>query len=149
MIRTIAWAALVAGILDILSAFIWSGSVVGVLQTVASGPLGDTIAAGPAGAPLGLLVHFAIMAVMVTVYVLAAARIPALNRYWWVAGPLYGVVLWIAMYWIVMPLRWESYSTPSEALPILKQLISHCLLTGLPIAWITARSQRAIRPSYI
>jgi hypothetical protein len=139
MIRTIAWATLVAGTLDILSAFVWSGAVVGVLQTVASGPLGSEIAGGPAGAPLGLVVHFAIMAVMVTVYVLAARRIPALNRYWWITGPLYGVALWIAMYWIVMPLRWESYTTPSEALPILKQLISHCLLTGLPIAWITAR----------
>ena len=149
MTRTIAWATLVAGTLDILSAFVWSGAVVPVLQTVASGPLGDDIAQGPAGAPLGLLVHFAIMAVMAAVYVLAASRIPALSRYWWIAGPLYGVVLWIVMYWIVMPMRWESYTTPSEALPILKQLISHCLLTGLPIAWIAARSRSAIRPSYI
>ena len=140
MIRTIAWATLVAGTLDILSAFIWSGAVIGVLQTVASGPLGNEIAESPAGAPLGLLVHYAIMAVMVTVYVLAAQRIPALTRHWWIAGPLYGVALWIVMYWIVMPLRWDGYQTPSEAWPIAKQLISHCLLTGLPIAWITARS---------
>ena len=146
--RTIAWATLVAGTLDILSAFVWSGAVIPVLQTVASGPFGD-IAQGPAGAPLGLLVHFAIMAVMVAVYVLAASRIPALNRYWWIAGPLYGVALWVVMYWIVMPLRWESFAPPSEAMPIVKQLISHCLLTGLPIAWITARAQRSIRPSYI
>jgi uncharacterized membrane protein YagU involved in acid resistance len=149
MIRTTAWATLVAGTLDILSAFVWSGAVIPVLQTVASGPFGGEIAQGPAGAPLGLLVHFAIMAVMAAVYVVAASRIPALNRYWWIAGPLYGGVLWITMYWIVMPLRWESYTTPSEALPILKQLISHCLLTGLPIAWIAARSRRANRPSYI
>ena len=143
MKRTILLATLVAGTLDILSAFVWSGAVVRVLRTVASGPLGDEIAQGPAGAPLGLLVHFAIMAVMVAVYVLAARRIPALDRYWWIAGPLYGVGLWIAMYWIVMPLRWESFRPPSEALPIAKQLISHCLLTGLPIAWITARARRA------
>ena len=137
--RTIAWATLIAGTLDILSAFVWSGAVVGVLQTVASGPFGNAIAKGPAGAPLGLLVHFAIMAAMVTVYVLGARRIPEVNRYWWIAGPLYGVALWIVMYWIVMPLRWDSYRTPSEALPIAKQLISHCLLTGLPIAWIASR----------
>jgi uncharacterized membrane protein YagU involved in acid resistance len=146
--RTIAWATLVAGTLDILSAFVWSGAVVAVLQTVASGPLGDAVAESPAGAPLGLAVHFAIMAVMVTVYVLAASRIPVLNRYWWIAGPAYGVVLWLVMYWLVMPLRWESYQTPSEAVPIAKQLLSHCLLTGLPIAWITARSGPAVRPSF-
>jgi uncharacterized membrane protein YagU involved in acid resistance len=149
MIRTIAWATFVAGTLDILSAFVWSGAVIPVLQTVASGPFGGEIAQGPAGAPLGLLVHFAIMAVMVAVYVLAARRIPLLNRYWWIAGPLYGLALWVVMYWIVMPLRWESYQTPREALPIIKQLISHCLLTGLPIAWIAARARPAIRPSYI
>ena len=142
MTRTIAWATLVAGTLDILSAFVWSGAVIGVLQTVASGPFGDAIAEGPAGAPLGLLTHFAIMAVMVTAYVLTARRIPALNRSWPVAGLLYGLTLWFVMYWIVMPLRWESYQTPREALAIAKQLISHCLLVGLPIACITARRAR-------
>ena len=138
MIRTIALATLVAGTLDILSAFAFSGAVIAVLQTVASGPLGDDMAASPAGPPVGLLVHFAIMAAMVTVYVLAARRIPALKRHWIVFGLLYGLVLWIVMYWIVMPLRRESYRTPSELLPIAKQLISHCILTGLPIGFITA-----------
>lgn len=142
MARTILWATLVAGTLDILSAFAWSGAVVAVLQSVASGPFGNEVAGSSLGAPLGLLTHFAIMAVMVTVYVLAAQRMPALNRYWFIAGPLYGVALWIVMYWIVMPLRWDSYITPHEPLAIAKQLISHCLLTGLPIAWITSRSSR-------
>ena len=44
MTRTIAWATLIAGTLDILSAFVWSGAVIGVLRTVASGPFGDAIA---------------------------------------------------------------------------------------------------------
>ena len=149
MIRTIAWATLVAGTLDILSAFVWSGTVIPVLRTVASGPFGGEIAQGPAGAPLGLLVHFAIMAAMVAVYVLAARRIPLLNRHWVIAGLLYGFALWIVMYWIVMPLRWDTYQTPNEAWPIVRQLISHCLLTGLPISWIAARTQSANRPSYI
>ena len=138
-IRTITWATLVAGTLDILSAFVWSGAVVSVLQSVASGPFGDRIAETSVGAPLGLLVHFVLMAVMVTVYGLAADRHPALNRRWWIAGPLYGLALWIVMYWIVMPLRWDSYQTPNEVIAIVKQLISHCLLVGLPIALITAR----------
>jgi hypothetical protein len=137
--RTILWATLLAGTLDIISAFVWSGAVVSVLQTVASGPFGNDVAQSPAGAPLGLLVHFAIMAVMVAVYVLAASRMPALNRFWVVAGLLYGLALWIVMYWIVMPLRWESFRPPSEALPIAQQLISHCLLAGLPIAFLTQR----------
>src|SRR5262245_23248477 len=107
MLRPILWATLVAGTLDILSAFVFAGAVVGVLQTVASGPFGNAVAEGPAGALLGLLTHFAIMAVMVAVYFAAAARIPLLTRQWVLAGLLYGVVLWLVMYWIVLPLRFE------------------------------------------
>lgn len=139
--KTIAIATLAAGTLDILSAFVWTGAVVPVLQSVASGPFGDAVAGGSWGAPLGLLVHFAIMAAMVTAYVLAAKRVPVLNRYWPVAGLLYGVALWIAMYWIVIPLRWPG-APARDAVAIAQQLISHCLLVGLPIAWITARRDR-------
>ncbi len=139
--RTIAWATLVAGTLDILSAFVWSGAVASVLRTVASGPFGDSAAESLLGVPLGLGVHFAIMAIMAAVYVIAASRVPALARHWAVAGLLYGVALWIVMYGIVIPLRWPG--APSrEPLAIAQQLISHCLLVGLPIAWI-ARSRGA------
>lgn len=141
MTRTILWATLVAGTLDIISAFVWSGAIVPVLQTVASGPLGDALAESAFSAPLGLLVHFAIMAVMVAAYVLAARSIPALNRYWPIAGLLYGVLLWLVMYWVVIPLRWPG--APSrEALAIAQQLISHCLLVGMPIAFIARRGHR-------
>jgi len=139
MLRPILWATLVAGTLDILAAFVFAGAVVPVLRTVASGPLGDGLADGPAGALLGLLVHFAIMAAMAAAYFLAAARLPLLVRMWVIMGLLYGVVLWIVMYWIVMPLRWESYTTPHEAVPIARQLFAHCLLVGLPIAWFARR----------
>ena len=142
--RLILWATLIPGTLDILSAFVFSGAVIGVLQTVASGPFGNDIAEGPAGAPLGLLTHFAIMAVMVTVYVIAARRIPALKRYWIVAGLLYGVSLWLVMYWVVLPLRFASFQTPHEALPIAKQLFSHCICVSLPIAYIARRP--VVRP---
>ena len=145
--RTIAWAWLVAGTLDLLSAYVWAaiggGDMAGILPTVASGPFGDGVPAGPAGQALGVLVHFAIMLVMAAVYVVASRRMPALNRNWLVAGLLYGLALWGVMYWIVLPLRFEGYQTPREAWPIAKQLISHCLLVGLPIAWIARRERAA------
>jgi len=147
MLRPILWATLVAGTLDILFAFVVAGAVAPVLRTVASGPLGDAIADGPAGGPLGLLVHFAIMAVMAAAYVLAATRIPRLTRQWWLMGLLYGVVLWIVMYRIVMPLRWDSYIAPSEPMAIARQLLAHCVLVGLPIAWFAARRLK-IRPAF-
>jgi len=147
VLRPILWATLVAGTLDIVFAFIIAGAVAPVLRTVASGPLGDAIADGPAGAPLGLVVHFAIMAVMAAAWFLAAGLLPVLRRQWIVAGLLYGVVLWIAMYWVVMPLRWDGYTTPSEAPAIARQLFAHCVLVGLPIAWFAARHFK-IRSSF-
>ena len=147
MLRPILWATLVAGALDILAAFVMAGAVAPVLRTVASGPLGDSLADGPLGAPLGLLVHFSIMAAMVGTYFLVAAQLPMLNRMWVVVGVLYGVVLWVVMYWIVMPLRWDGYTTPSEAPAIARQLFAHCVLVGLPIAWFAARHFK-IRSSF-
>jgi hypothetical protein len=142
MTRTIAWATLIAGTLDILSAFVWTllagGKPANVLPSVASGPFGDAIKDSALAAPLGLAVHFAIMLVMVAVYVLVATRVPALTRQWLVAGVLYGLLLWFAMYWVVLPLRF-GIPHPSEAAAITRQLISHVLLVGIPIAWITAR----------
>jgi hypothetical protein len=134
-------------VVDIIAAFAIAGAVAPVLRTVASGPLGDAVADGPAGAPLGLVVHFAIMAAMAAAFFLAAARLPLLTRRWWLMGLLYGVVLWVVMYWVVMPLRWDGYTTPHEPGPIARQLFAHCILVGFPIAWF-ARRHFAVRPSF-
>ena len=145
MLRTIAWATLVAGTLDILMAIIDTalsgGSVTGMFRSIASGPFGDGMRESSAGAPLGLLVHFAIMAVIAAVYVVAAQRIPVLNRYWWIAGLVYGFGVWLVMYGIVLPARFGA-SLPTEPVAVAKGLFAHCVLVGLPIAWITARTRR-------
>jgi hypothetical protein len=148
MTRTIVLGTLVAGTLDILSAFVWTliagGKPANVLPSVASGPFGDAIRASALAAPLGLAVHFAIMLVMVAAYVIIATRVPVLKRQWLVAGVLYGLLLWFVMYWVVLPLRF-GIPNPSEAAAITRQLISHVLLVGIPIAWITARGQAETR----
>ena len=147
-------ATLVAGTLDIFSAFLFAGiagmSVSTVLRFVASGPFGDVANGSPAWlwAIVGLAVHFALMACMAAVYMLAARHIPMLVRSPLVAGLIYGLLLWILMYWIVRPIRWpelwppDLYSTKSAgeiAWNIGSQLFSHCILVGQPIAIIAAR----------
>jgi hypothetical protein len=143
MLRPILIAALVAGTLDILSAFVFAGmagmSPVGVLTYVASGPFGDGVRSGGAAwAAVGLAVHFGIMACMAAAYVLAARRIPALVRHPVPAGLAYGLLLWLIMYWVVKPLRWPEAPLPHSAWGIGNALFSHCLLVGLPIALIAA-----------
>ena len=55
MLRTIAWATLVAGTLDILMAVIdvslSGGSVPGMFRSIASGPFGDGMRESAVGAP--------------------------------------------------------------------------------------------------
>src|SRR5215210_5967594 len=77
MLRSILIATLVAGTLDILSAFVFAGmagmSPGGVLTYVASGPFGDGVrGGGPVWAAAGLAVHFAIMACMAAAWFLVA-----------------------------------------------------------------------------
>ena len=79
LLRPILVATLTAGTLDILAAVILSliyghGPMV-MLRGVASGPFPDAGGWGTGGSALGLLVHFALMAIMVTIFILAAARL--------------------------------------------------------------------------
>ena len=149
MIRKIALATLVAGMLDIMSAFYFAGragkSPADVLHFIASGPFGDHALHGTSWAIIGLAVHFAIMAVIAAAYMAFAPSFPALYNKPWLAGSLYGLLLWGIMYWIVRPLRWPAMALPAAwhgmsqtriAFSIGNALFSHCILVGLPIAVI-------------
>ena len=143
MLRPILIATLIAGTLDILSAFVFAGlagvSPVGVLRYVASGPFGETVTPTAGWAAAGLAVHFAIMACMSAAYMLVAPRVPALLRHPIVGGLLYGLLLWGIMYWVVKPLRWPDAPLPHTLYSIANQLFSHCLLVGIPIALVATR----------
>lgn len=147
-LRHVLLATLVAGTLDILSAFVFAGmagaSVGQVLRYVASGPFGDTVREDGAGwAAAGLGVHFAIMFAMCGAYMLIAPRMPALLRHPLPAGLAYGLLLWGSMYYLVKALRWPKAILPHESAEPLwaigNQLFSHCILVGIPIALIASR----------
>jgi hypothetical protein len=143
MLRPILIATLVAGTLDLLSAFVFAGlagmTPIGVLRYVASGPFGEMPTATAGWAAAGLAVHFGIMACMAAAYMLVAPRLPWLLRHPIPAGLAYGVVLWLIMYWIVKPLRWPEAPLPHTLYAIANQLFSNCLLVGLPIALTATR----------
>lgn len=139
-------ATLVAGTLDICAAF-FLASRAGmtpdfVLQFVASGPFGDRALGNAAFVPVGLLVHYAIMAAMVGTYLAIAPRMPVLLRHPVPAGLAYGLLLWVVMYCIVRPLRWEQLPPPTDPQAIAGQWFCHLVLVGLPIALVAARYLR-------
>jgi len=138
--KRISAATLVAGTLDILAAIgmtlAFGRPVDAMLRYVASGPFPDAKQWGASGAAIGLAVHFALMAIMATAFVLAANRLPRLKAqpvYWGVA---YGLVTYVAMNLIVVPLR---FGTTPSAIGIASQLLFHILLVGIPIALIARR----------
>ena len=146
MTRTIALATLVAGTLDIVFAMIltliFGRLIPDMLRFVASGPFPAATDMGTVGAILGLVVHFALMAIMATVYVLfanAPARRHLIDMPYR-AGLAYGVITYIVMNLIVVPLRFGNW--PPKPLSIATQLFAHIVLVGIPIALITARQLR-------
>ena len=146
VLRPIALATAVAGTLDIawaaILSLVYGRDPTNMLRFVASGPFPNATEWGAAGAGLGLVVHFALMAIMATAFVIAAKQWPALVDRPWLAGVGYGLATYVVMNWIVVPLRFAAPLPPKPS-AIATQLFAHVVLVGIPIALITARTLRA------
>ena len=143
--KPILLATALCGTLDILFAMILTLSrgrhIADMLRFVASGPFPDANNWGTAGAVLGLVVHFTLMAIMVAWFVVAARNVPALTDKPWLAGLIYGLITWAVMNLVVLPLRFPAASPPKPT-AIATQLFAHIVLVGLPTAYITRRYVR-------
>ena len=143
----IGWATLVAGILDISSAFLLSslkgGGPIVVLQGVAAGLVGReaAIKGGLATVGLGLAIHFFIAFVVSAVFYGVSRRLLFLTRHPVISGLLYGVVVYGFMYWVVMPLAYPVVH-PSLARDLTAVCV-HMFLIGLPVALIVRRYSRS------
>ena len=141
--RGILTAVAVSGTLDILSAFVFGGMQgVGpgqILRYVASGPLGDSMRdGGLAAAIAGLGVHYALMAIMVSLFFLAAVRVNMVRRQWIISGTLYGILIYLVMYWVVVPARFGTMPKV-DLWGVGNALFSHIVCVGLPMAYIASR----------
>jgi hypothetical protein len=128
----------IAGTLDILAAFtmqLANGvAPVRVLQAIASGALGrDAFSGGNATALLGLVLHFTIAFGAATVYYTASRFWSFLRRHAVVAGLAYGVVVYLVMQYVVLPLSRVNFRpAPWRTVAIL--VVVHMFCVGLPIA---------------
>lgn len=136
---TIVSAGLIAGILDITSAFVIAeikgmGSI-RMLQGIASGLLGpQSFEGGMVTAGLGLSIHFLIAFTAATVFYLSSRQISFLTQHAVVSGLLYGIAVYVFMYWIVVPLRFPTvlHSVSRDVTAV----IIHMILIGLTIALV-------------
>lgn len=141
--RAILWAGLIAGTLDItaacVSGVLRGGSATRVLQSVASGLLGQgAFQGGAAAAALGLLMHFVIAYGAATVFFVASRKLRFLVDHAIVCGVLYGIAVYAFMNSVVVPLSAAPFEIPYA----LKGLLIHIFCVGLPIALVIRRFSR-------
>jgi hypothetical protein len=150
MKNTIIKATLICGTLDIAYAIIMAmlsgGSALNVLLSVASGPFGGAIKSWSwMGGVIGLAVHFGIMLVMVVCFVFLVRSIRVLSSInTFVLGTIYGCLLYLIMYWIVLSLRWPAVFPQTDPMQIIKALLPHIFLVGIPLAFIVKTTKNKI-----
>ena len=116
-----------------------------VFQSVAAGLLGDaSFTGGWRSAALGLALHYFIATSMAVTYYLFARRWSDLWEKPFVYGPMYGVLLYGIMNYIVVPL---SAANPGSRnlLWVLLSIAVHAFLIGTPCAIFARRAMLASR----
>jgi len=145
-IRGLVVGWLMCGVLDISSAIIISlvghRSPFRMLQGIASGLLGPrSFEGGTATAALGLSLHFFIALCAATVFFLASRKLSFLTRHPVISGLLYGIAVYIVMYWVVVPLS-AIHRHPTALSQIPLPVIVHMFCVGLPISLSVWRFSR-------
>jgi uncharacterized membrane protein YagU involved in acid resistance len=143
-LKAILWAGLVAGIFDIIFAFVmWAmrgRSMTWVLQSVAGGLLGrESFNKGTGSAALGLILHFFIAFVWATVFFLASRKLALLTSHPIICGLLYGAIIYFFMYYVVLPNCALHSPLPHQVQSIVTNLLGHMILIGLPISLLVRR----------
>ena len=110
-----------------------------VWQGVASGWLGKAAAEGGLGAmALGVVTHFGIATCMAASYALAAARVKLLYRRPALCGVAYGLLLYLVMYRVVLPLRFPAVFPRWDGIQSVTDIALH-IAVALVIATLLSR----------
>ena len=139
----IFWGGCLAGVFDISQAGI-GGSFTGakpfrILQHIAGGIFGArAYQMGWRSATLGLALHFTIAFTAAIVYYLASRLMPVLVEHAVLCGLFYGELVFLFMYFVVLPLSAWGPAKFNLATYITGP-IGHTLLVGLPIALCVRR----------
>lgn len=150
VLKPLLITGLVAGTLDGLAAVIMYYSRTGndptdVFRYIASGVFGrDAFTGGVPMALWGILFHYVIAFGWTILFFVVASRIALLTRNWFVSGVAYGVVVWLGMNLIVVPLsQVPAPAGPKEWAGILRATAVLIVCIGLPVAYAAKKYLRA------
>lgn len=130
----IAIGTLVIGAADLVFAmgFWWLGyrvSPVRILQSIGAGWYGDaSFQGGARTAMVGALSHFFIVALFILGYRLAARHMTGLRTHPTAAGLLYGVLLYLLMNFVVLPLSAAGMAKFNHLGWVLASILMHALI---------------------
>ena len=106
-----------------------------VLQSVASGWLGSAaFDGGIASGLLGLASHYAILIVAAALYFAASKRLPVLQSQAVACGAVFGVLVYLFMNFVVLPLSAFPFKLSYPALRLIEGFATHALFVGIPVA---------------
>ncbi|MEO8712319.1 MAG: hypothetical protein ABI405_09365 [Parafilimonas sp.] len=148
--KTILLIGIIAGTLDILTAFIIYSQIlhlatpIQMLSNIARAAVSKSLIENEKIlALIGLLFHYIIAYCFATFYFLIYPRIKFLRKNSIVSGLLYGIFVWAVMNLIVQPLTGSKIG-PFTFIPLLRTVIILIVCIGLPIAILTARYYKKI-----
>jgi uncharacterized membrane protein YagU involved in acid resistance len=135
---------LIAGVLDISSAFLLNGpkgvAPLRLLQAIASGLLGaHAYKGGLATAAVGLACHFSITFGAAAAYYAVSRVWPLLVRKAVVCGLLYGIVVYVITNYVVVPLSKIGRVVTGPPPQMIIGVVVLMVCVGLPIALMTRR----------
>lgn len=139
LIQAMLYTGLLAGTLDILAAFTHAfvaneTTPIRVLQFIASKAVGpDAFSGGLPMALLGLFFHFIIAFSWTALFFLLYPRIKLLSKNKIIVGLGYGVVVWLMMNLVVLPIVNGAFQ-PFQLQSVIGIVILMACI-GLPISW--------------
>lgn len=148
ILKAILIGGLLGGALDLLFAVSFAGyngaASTRVFQAVASGILGNAAFAGGIGvSAFGIACHFGLSVLWAALFAAVAWQLPALARRPVLAGIGFGLIVFVCMRLIVLPLSAYPHPITFKPLATVLDVLSHMLLFGAPIAVAVSRVIRA------
>jgi hypothetical protein len=143
-LRLILITGIIAGTIDIGAACVINavGPVL-ILKAIASGILGRASFRGGASvAALGLALQWLMASLIAAIYFVAARNVAVLRRNWIVSGFAYGVVVFLVMNYVVLPLSAVGHSPAFTLNRFVGNLLA-MFLFGLIVAFAARRSPRS------